>query len=119
MKSETRFRIYQRKNTNVYLVSIISHDFNVSLLSCLFAETRAGYIKRQRAERTGLSDHSQISSPHYYPIRRSQICMVEAYSILSNMYPTIFIFSSFLAHNIIKRVFFYIMNYYDEKWDTI
>ena len=38
----------------------------------------------------------QISSPHYYPIRQSQICMVEAYSILSNMYPTIFIFSSFL-----------------------
>ena len=35
------------------------------------------------------------------------------------MYPTIFIFSSFLAHNIIKRLFFFIMNYYDEKWDTI
>lgn len=29
MKSETRFRIYQRKNTNVYLVSFIVFDSNV------------------------------------------------------------------------------------------
>ena len=65
MKSETRFRIYQRKNTNVYLVSIISHDFNVSILSYIFAKTRAGYIKRQRAERTGLSDHSQIFADQF------------------------------------------------------
>lgn len=43
------------------------------------------------------------------PYSQSQICMVEPHSILSNMYPTIFIFSSFLAHNIIKRVFFYII----------
>ena len=55
----------KRKDKSVNLVSIISHDFNVRILSFIFAKTRAGYIKRQRAERTGLSNESQIFADQF------------------------------------------------------